>query len=51
MFVGVGEFVPRSIPVAVRLKTFGSHRLYHGIPNSNPNVGLDIRLLCLWCVV
>ena len=51
MVVGGGEFVHRSIPVAVRLKTFVCHRLFHGIPNSNPNGGLDIRLLCLWCVV
>ena len=51
MVVGIGEFVRRSIPVAVPFKTFGFHRLFHGIPDSNPTGTLDIRLLSLWCVV
>ena len=45
MFVGGGEFVHRSIPVAVPTKAFVCFRLILGIADSNPTASMDV---CLW---
>jgi hypothetical protein len=51
MFVGECEFVYRSIAVAVPSKAFVCFRLIRGFAESNPTTGMDVRLLCLWCVL
>jgi hypothetical protein len=51
MVVGGGEFVHRSVPVAVPSKAFVCGRLIRGIADSNSTAGMDVRLLCLLCVV
>ena len=45
MVVGGGEYVHRSIPVAVPSKVFVCDRLILGMADSNPTVDMDIRLL------
>ena len=51
MVVGGGEFVHRSIPVAVPSKTFACYQLIRGFADSNSTRSMDIRLLSLKCVV
>ena len=38
-------------PMAVRSKSWVCGRTIVGNAGSNPAEGLDVRLLCLWCVV
>jgi hypothetical protein len=45
----MSAFTP--IPVAVRSQAHFCGRLTAGIADSNPADGMDVRLLCLLCVV